>query len=31
MKSHILPFIPIIGLTAFNGSTEIEKCLEVGM
>lgn len=31
MSGKIIPTIPIIGLTAFNGSYEIEKCYESGM
>ncbi|CAD8121625.1 unnamed protein product [Paramecium sonneborni] len=31
MSRKIIPSIPIIGLTAFNGQYEIEKCYESGM
>ncbi|CAD8200698.1 unnamed protein product [Paramecium pentaurelia] len=31
MTGNIIPSIPIIGLTAFNGQYEIEKCYESGM
>ncbi|CAD8122590.1 unnamed protein product [Paramecium sonneborni] len=31
MSGKIIPSIPIIGLTAFNGQYEIEKCYESGM
>jgi CheY-like chemotaxis protein len=31
MNSKIIPFIPIVGLTAFTCSKDIEKCLAVGM
>ncbi|CAD8196626.1 unnamed protein product [Paramecium octaurelia] len=31
MIGKIIPFIPIIGLTAFNGQYEIEKCFDSGM
>ncbi|CAD8202143.1 unnamed protein product [Paramecium octaurelia] len=31
MSGNIIPQIPIIGLTAFNGQYEIEKCYESGM
>ncbi|CAD8196054.1 unnamed protein product [Paramecium pentaurelia] len=31
MNGNIIPSIPIIGLTAFNGQYEIEKCFESGM
>ncbi|CAD8093571.1 unnamed protein product [Paramecium primaurelia] len=31
IRQNIIPDIPIIGLTAFNSTEDIERCLEVGM
>ncbi|CAD8084300.1 unnamed protein product [Paramecium sonneborni] len=31
IRQEIIPDIPIIGLTAFNSTQDIEKCIEVGM
>ncbi len=31
MKKREIPTIPIVGLTAFTGTKEIEKCYSAGM
>ncbi|CAK68029.1 unnamed protein product (macronuclear) [Paramecium tetraurelia] len=31
IRQNIIPDIPIIGLTAFNSTEDIERCLDVGM
>ncbi|CAD8081355.1 unnamed protein product [Paramecium primaurelia] len=31
IRQNIIPDIPIIGLTAFNSTEDIERCIEVGM
>lgn len=31
MELHTIPNIPVFGLTAFNGPSEIDRCYSVGM